>query len=268
MSTTLEAGTFWDVTRDEYDADETCLRSSALKTFIEDRDVYREQYVTKTLPPFKASDAMKFGTAFHAWLLEGTKPWVVCTIPKTGNAWKEFKAAHAGQAILDVEDNNSILRMADAVRANPLALELIEAGHFPENAGKWQHKSGVWCKLLTDMLHFDGTIVDIKTVADPTPYFFAKQVRDYGYDISAAFYMQGRKAIIGVDGAFKFITVCTKPTYKVMVHELDPIDIEIANRTIDSALESIAKCRESGDWSDPETKVVHTVQIPGRFYGR
>lgn len=271
MATVQDAGTFWDVTRDQYDADETCLRSSHMKSFIDDRELYAAENITKTVPRRESTPGMRFGTSFHGWLLEGVQDWVTYTGKgsKQTNEYKDFKAAHAGRTILDVDEHNTILRMTDAVRANPTARELVEAGGFPESAGKWQdEKTGVWCKCLWDRLLFDGTIIDIKTVGEPSDEFFARQVRNYGYDISAGFYMRGRAAILGTDGPFKFITVCTEPVYRVRVRELDPIDIEVSHRTIDAALEGIAKCRESGDWSDPEAKVVHTVQIPGRFYGR
>jgi hypothetical protein len=270
MTTAEATGTFWNVTREEYDADDTCVRSSALKTFIEDRELYEAENVSKVLTRGESTPNQQFGTSFHAWLLEARKDWVVYTGgSKQTKEWKEFKTAHAGTTILTVDENNSLLKMADAVRANPLARELVEAGGFPESAGKWQHSSGVWCKCLWDRLLFDGTTIDIKTVGDPSDEFFGRQVRSYGYDISAAFYIQGRRAILGMaDAPFKFITVCTEPTYRVRVRQLDPLDIEIAHRTIDAALGALARCRETGDWSDPEAAIVHTVQIPGRYYGR
>lgn len=271
MTVTAETnGTFWNVTRDEYDADETCVRSSSLKLFMENRPLYYAQEVARTEPRREPSPNMQFGTALHEWLLEGKQSWIVWSEgSRATKAWKEFKAANAGKVILDAEDHNTILRMTEVVKSRPLAWELLGADGFPEHAAKWQHESGVWCKCLWDRLLFDGTIPDLKTVADPDRDFFYRQVRDYGYDISATFYLMGRAAVMPeVQAPFKWVSACTKFPHRVLVHDIDHLDVMAAKQRIDAALWALAKCRETGDWSDPEEQEVLTVRIPGHYYGR
>jgi hypothetical protein len=98
------------------------------------------------------SDALRFGKAFHAFVLEPTKfaasfvelpsdapkrPTLAQWNAKKPGAdsiaamefWSAFNAEHAGKAIIDSEDLETIRRMADALTHHKFARDLIVAGN-------------------------------------------------------------------------------------------------------------------------------------------
>ena len=91
------------------------------------------------------------------------------------------------------------------------ASRLLRHG-MAEMSGFWtDHESGLHCKCRPDWLVMaDETItgiVDVKTCADASVDAFARSVASFGYDLQAAFYQDGLKALTGKALPFYFIAV-------------------------------------------------------------
>jgi len=89
----------------------------------------------------------------------------------------------------------------------------------PEQTLVWD-EDGVTCRSRIDWLRDDySAIDDIKTTAhgaDPD-LFSRKTIYSYGYDVKAAFYLRGVKAVSGVDAEFRWLALETTPPYVLTV---------------------------------------------------
>ena len=263
-----------DWSRDQYEAEQDLMRSTRLKCFIDDSEIYAGQYVTKTLSIKPPSKDMLIGIALHGLVFDGVKEWVVFKDSKTRDpkGWAWFKAEHEGSLILTSDENDVLLRMAERLAAHDVAAPLLSQDRYSEHTILWEHEgSGVLCKSRLDSLRYDGTIVDLKKVGDPSEEFFQRQVVNFRYDISAAFYIQARNAVLGeIDAPYILITICDKPEtgHVIRVWELPEDAINIGHHEVHLGLRNYAQCLETGDWTNPMSSAVHLLELPGYYWSK
>lgn len=150
--------------------------------------------------------SLYFGRAAHVWLLEGpTKFHTEYTVggpvnPKTGKTfgttsktYREWADAQLLPAITP-EEFDLIQRMADSVRREKSACQLLESGEA-ERTGRAEVE-GVPCQVRLDWLTACNRIVDYKTTSCLAT--FDIDCEQYGYLIQQAFYRQVVREIIGV----------------------------------------------------------------------
>ena len=115
--------------------------------------------------PCEESAAMEFGSAAHAYILQGEAVFnaeyiVMPEIAhhKNSNAYKEcyanFQAAVNGKAIIEQKEYDKILGCADSIMEHPLAsLFLMESFGQPEVTILWTDvETGIQMKCLNDRL--------------------------------------------------------------------------------------------------------------------
>jgi hypothetical protein len=73
-------------------------------------------------------------------------------------------------------------------------------------------------------------------------------VYEFGYDLKAAMYLRGVKAVTGVAPRWRWIVVETKPPYLVSVVEPSEAMLAVGNAKLDRALEMWRDCLASGLW--------------------
>lgn len=142
----------------------------------------------------KATDAMRFGTAFHAFLL-GNKP--VVSLPegedfksRKNREWRDEQTA-AGNIVVSSQDMRLLERMRSNIERYPEYMNQIEEG-TAEVAIEWtDKKTGLRLKAKPDLIP-RGTdyLVDLKTASSAAPEDFARESYKYGYHIQAQFYRQ------------------------------------------------------------------------------
>lgn len=146
----------------------------------------------------KPTDAMKFGTAFHAYLL-GTSD--VVSLPegesfrsKDNQKWRD-EQLEAGNIIVSYNDMQLLKRMKEGIEQTSLMpeypdyMEIIEQG-TKEQCIEWKDRqTGLMLKAKPDLIPV-GTdyLVDLKTTQKADAESFAKEVINYGYHIQTVFY--------------------------------------------------------------------------------
>lgn len=146
----------------------------------------------------KPTDAMKFGTAFHAYLL-GTID--VVSLPegesfrsKDNQKWRADQL-EAGNIIVSYNDMQLLKRMKEGIEQTSLMpeypdyMEIIEQG-TKEQCIEWKDRqTGLMLKAKPDLIPV-GTdyLVDLKTAQKADAESFAKEVINYGYHIQTVFY--------------------------------------------------------------------------------
>lgn len=144
------------------------------------------------------TDAMKFGTAFHAYLL-GTSD--VVSLPegesfrsKDNQKWRADQL-EAGNIIVSYNDMQLLKRMKEGIEQTSLMpeypdyMEIIEQG-TKEQCIEWKDRqTGLMLKAKPDLIPA-GTdyLVDLKTAQKADAESFAKEVINYGYHIQTVFY--------------------------------------------------------------------------------
>lgn len=133
------------------------------------------------IKPQPLGDALKFGTAFHGWVLENIEPQNL-----TSDQMKQASA------------------MREAVLANKFGREALESA-TAEVVNIWKDsQTGLPCKGKMDLLYPDQSlIVDIKTTSCRTYASFLTKCEEYAYDRQSAFYLDGlagakRVVLLGV----------------------------------------------------------------------
>lgn len=146
----------------------------------------------------KPTDAMKFGTAFHAYLL-GTSD--VVSLPegesfrsKDNQKWRD-EQLEAGNIIVSYNDMQLLKRMKEGIEQTSLMpeypdyMEIIEQG-TKEQCIEWKDRqTGLMLKAKPDLIPV-GTdyLVDLKTAQKADAESFAREVINYGYHIQTVFY--------------------------------------------------------------------------------
>lgn len=146
----------------------------------------------------KPTDAMKFGTAFHAYLL-GTSD--VVSLPegesfrsKDNQKWRADQL-EAGNIIVSYNDMQLLKRMKEGIEQTSLMpeypdyMEIIEQG-TKEQCIEWKDRqTGLMLKAKPDLIPA-GTdyLVDLKTAQKADAESFAKEVINYSYHIQTVFY--------------------------------------------------------------------------------
>lgn len=146
----------------------------------------------------KPTDAMKFGTAFHAYLL-GTSD--VVSLPegesfrsKDNQKWRADQL-EAGNIIVSYNDMQLLKRMKEGIEQTSLMpeypdyMEIIEQG-TKEQCIEWKDRqTGLMLKAKPDLIPAGiDYLVDLKTAQKADAESFAKEVINYGYHIQTVFY--------------------------------------------------------------------------------
>lgn len=215
----------------------------------------------------KETTAMLVGSAAHTLVFE---PNLADTIwqwdgRRAGKEYNEFKdsADAEGAIILNSKEYDQVNRMAEAVRANTQAAELLsgdlvcEASVFTQDA-----LTGVEMRARPDGWRTDiACILDLKTTIDPSPEGFAKQAANLGYHIQESFY----RRVMELDGhevdRFIFIAVGKDAPYKVGIYELDSESLNEGEAAVQYALEQYAIAQSTNEWGYDYGELT-TIRIP------
>jgi hypothetical protein len=157
--------------------------------------------------------------------------------------------------------------MAEAVLAYLPAREILERpGQSEVSLFAPDPETGVWLRARIDRLDDEGpgeTVAsDLKTTTDADPEEFSRDVATYGYDVQQAHYELALRLARGDEEiAFQFICVEKTAPHLVSVCALDSEFEEIGRRRARRAIDTYARCVESGDWPGYEPRV-HYLDAP------
>jgi len=249
-----------DISNEEYHLD-PALSASGAKT-IALQSLAHFKYAKR-----KASTAFDVGTAAHTLVLEPHLSGSVWCGPETrrGGAWKDQYAAAAeeGAILLTEGDYQVAVDMANAVRSNAAAMELL-GGDLLVEQSIFSHDAatGVDMRCRPDGWRKDiAAVIDLKTTIDSSPIGFSKQAANFGYHLQDQFY---RRCMLN-DGhevdRFIFIAVGKDAPYPVGVYELDYHSLEEGAAGVQYALEKYSSALKTNVW-DYGYGELQTLQIP------
>jgi len=224
------------------------------------------RYESPWNPDFVPKNKMEFdiGTAAHLLILETDKlaDRVACIDAKNyktkaaqeARAW----AYESGLVPLLPHQLDVVKRMADAVRANPKARDLLEGAEM-ELSVFWDTDNGIRCKARPDFVTHGGTVMgDIKTALTANPRAFQRAAFNLGHFFRAPWYLDGYEMALArrID-EYWFIIVAKEPPHLVSTRRLGERAIAWGQMMIRHSLNVFEKCWRTGQWpsypEEPET---------------
>ena len=208
--------------------------------------------------PPEATPALIFGQALHAAVLTpedyGRQFAVMPNADrrtKAGReAWEAAAAEAQGRTQIAFDWAEQIADMVQAVRGNPMAARLLDGPH--ETSYFWADTlTGEACKCRTDAETDIGDmhlIVDVKTCQDASTDAFVRDALQYGYDVQAAMYTDGYKAVNGREATFVFIAVEKNPPYAVNILQADTLFMQHGQDRYRHLLGLYHECRQRNQW--------------------
>ncbi len=210
--------------------------------------------------PKASTPALVEGDAIHACILEPSR-WKAEYVagldrPRRSaddkQAWLEFEHEHSGKIILTAKQYENVGRIAGAVWEHPTARTILSGAGTNEIGLVWEDVDlGVLCKALVDRLtKHDGRVVavDLKSAQDASEDAWPRACVKYGYDVQAAFYIDGLHALSPAERGFLMLVIEKKPPYAIKVYEPFPSVLEVGRVKYKRWLAKHAECLKSGIW--------------------
>lgn len=221
----------FDMASEEYHSTKGTYSSSQLKDLLDDPEIFYEKWIAKTVEK-KTMDAFDVGTYFHTAVLEPhnlNKECVVYPGRRVGQEWEAFKQKHKGKAILNLSMEREAKALVANIKKSSITMNRLkkckpEVSIFVElyiTGGEVYVPSGNLILSKTGWVPFTGKIpkggvpIIVKVRADalgPDFILDLKSVRGnvksqksmmgvvsrYGYDLSAALYLDIFSAGLGI----------------------------------------------------------------------
>jgi len=251
------SGLMLDLPASVYHAHEA-LSASGAKKLLQSPQHYKLMRDT----PNEPTEAMEFGTAVHTLVLEPDKAGSTIAVvgdinrrTKEGKAeWLAFQQEHHGKVILKLDDFKRASACAANVLAHPGAAKLLGTGDREASMFWTDPKTGVPCKLRTDLMSFGG-FTDLKTTQDASPEAFGRSCASFFYHVQAAHYINGGIEVMNEEARFFiFIAVESEPPHGVAVYAMDDSAILAGRQLLATARDRYAEALASGRWKGyPET---------------
>ena len=156
----------------------------------------------------------------------------------------------AGRIAIPAKDYKNMLRMLQAVSADPLAGPLLQ-GAETEQSYFWRDENGVLRKCRTDAVSADGQFVlDLKSTDDVSPAGFGRAIANFGYHVSAAWYLDILTGLYGDDAptGFAFIAAQKSRPFDVAVHYLTERQLHLGRLKYQKYLRTLLHCMATNTW--------------------
>lgn len=215
------------------------------------------------------TEAMKFGSAFHDYLLlpatfkenyaVGDKWDLRTKIGKEGKS--AFESANIGKMVVSQQDLIKFEGMKWSIMQDPIGSNLLTAGK-PEVTCLWHDDLyDLDCKARADLyIPENKMLVDIKTTTDGSFNAFQRSISNFRYHSQAGFYIDGFSKFSPIE-YFTFIVVEKSAPYATAIYCLDAESIERGKESIRKNIETYKECQKTNSWPG-YTKEPMTINIP------
>jgi hypothetical protein len=216
----------------------------------------------------KPTQSMEKGTAVHA-LVFGTRRVIPYTPPpdpkakpgsspkrvvRNGKTWDAFKAANPDTEILAPADYDKAQRMAEAVRACPLALDVLRGTQ--ERTLLWTSQ-GRTCRTTPDAASYMEFASELKTCSCSDPQRFAWHALRMHYHAQMAWHLEGiAGAGLGQPRTAYVVAVESAAPYPVTVLQLTERALEAGEKLCRLWFERLIGCEKTGEWPPYAQSVV------------
>jgi len=191
----------------------------------------------------------------------------------------DFAAEHAGKIILLAKEFDKVEAMAVGVLRNKKAVEILAAPGFTELSMVWEdEETGQLCRGRDDRYcrwQEMNIIADVKTHAGHcSTDSIERTIGKFGYDIQAAFYLDGMARLGAGDRRFVFIFVEKAAPHECRLFEASEDMILHGRAKYRKALKLWAEAEKSGDWPSWGNEITKAELRPydlapeEDFYGR
>lgn len=246
-----------DIPASEYHSDKEVVGHSALVEMLRSPAHFWHR-LNETIEP---TPAMEFGTAVHMAVLEPDRfrdSYAVC--PKFDRRTKEGKAlalaweeANIGKKAIDQDAMAALVHMREAIQNHVQAAELMTSSVTEQSYFWTDRETGIKCRIRADLLRLsaNGSIMaigDLKTTLDASRDKFARTIADRGYDLQAAFYVDGIKHLTGREVPFYLLPVESNAPHGVALYRVGSKSIEVGRAKYRAALQLLQRCRENDSW--------------------
>ena len=207
------------------------------------------------------TQALKLGQLGHTMILEMDKlnerylimPKVDART-KSGKEQKllaEEQAQNEGKTLISQEDFTQAMGWRDNILKNPVTSNVFQkAKGENEISGFFKHPDfddihGAF--RIDKLLEEQKIAIDLKIMLYGNPFAFMSSIRKFRYDIQAAWYLDGLKAITGEDYDFLFI-VCEKSNpFNVQTYRLDQESLEHARDDIRAIIKKYQEYQDANE---------------------
>ncbi|MFI1734011.1 PD-(D/E)XK nuclease-like domain-containing protein [Streptomyces acidicola] len=260
-----------EMTNEEYHSHRYALSSSGARKLLPPScpAIFRYEQ-DHPQPPKKVWD---IGNAAHKLVL-GNGPTLKKIEHETWNTnvakAAVARAREAGEIPLKPAEHEQVHAMADALRRHPVASLLFDPERgTPEQSLFWRDdRTNVMRRARLDWLPNPRSgrliIPDYKTCRSANPEKLAKDIDEYGYHQQDDWYRSACRSLGLADDDAAFVFVCQEKTapYVITVVEVSATSRRIGAARNRRALETFARCTETGYWPGYSDDVV-PLSLPG-----
>lgn len=249
-----------DCTNEQYHADKSYLSSSTFKKILESPADY---HASLTAPePAMTGAHLDLGSYVHSLLLE---PHLVATeyavfpgFRRAGKDYELFKLQNPNKAIVSASMQNAGQRMALSVQNCPPAIDLLKGGISEQSIALLLND--VPCKARFDKINVDKrAIIDVKTSRhEADKATFKETIKEYGYDLSAALYLQVAEAHYGHQFDFYWLVIFKTEPPETRVYKASEKTLLAGATQLALAMQTYKKCLQTGLWVDSEDETCET----------
>jgi len=192
----------------------------------------------------------RMGRLGHRLVLGGQ----LCVYPgeRRGNAWKEFKAEHAGEDIVTAKEHERAVRIAESLARHSDAMHLLRGEHEVEI--DWS-TLGRACVSHLDVLG-DRYVTELKLTACSSPGWFTRQALRMSYHAQLAFYLEAVHATRGPCSAAYVVAVETARPHVVTAFELTRAALEAGHKQCRIWMEQLLACEHAMEWPGYAQRVI------------
>lgn len=272
----VSPNSFWcEMDGQEYHNEAPGISSSRLKHMLVSPAFYR----LKLQRPMLETDALRLGRMLHTQLLEPHRIdeefAIWCDGRRQGNDWGLFSLNNAGKTILTEAQLQWALDMATALRGLedfPFAswldgMDGIQPATKEQSLFWIDEDTGLQCKARPDAMTLGASALagDVKSARSADPEEFVRDLFKFRYDVQAAHYLAGIKAVHGVDANFAFFTVEKEAPYVARTFLMTQEALAHGEKQRRFCLRLIRKCLDQGSWpKQPAATAPVAVEVP--FY--
>ena len=244
-------------------APEPSITSSLVRDLLRTAPRKVWQNCSRLNPDYVAAkkDIFDLGSAAHALFVgEGAEIVVVNENDWRKKVAQEAKAAAyaAGKTPIKRDDMRRVEAMAEAAKkqfAQHRELKGIQAEEPYREASIFWTEAGVTCRCRPDLFHRDvgaessPAVIHYKTTGtNLNPYTLSKYAASLGWELIAAHYAAGVKALTGEQPRQFFAVQETTPPYLVLVAQLDDAFMDLGRLRRQRALAIWEWCLHENRW--------------------
>ena len=251
-----------ELTNSEYHAHES-LSKSGIDLLMRSPAHYR------FAPQNEPTRAMVIGSALHAAILEpdvfeAQYMLLPSVTDRRASEYKEAAKHYGDDFVLTDKEADYITGMVETVRSHEtLAPALLRPHDVELSIITTDKATGVPIRARFDWLGHDLLAIDLKTTTDARPDAFMRSIAAYNYHVQAAFYEHVFEQETGEKlQAFQFAAIEKEAPHGIGIYELDDIALKEGRRVVDRALETYARCLDSGHWPSYDAGVQYLTLPP------